>query len=60
MGLGQLESVRAGCEILVVAHGGRDAVELESDARRTGPGIRRGGIALDLSFAASFAGAHDW
>jgi hypothetical protein len=55
-----LKGLAAGRKVAVVVDGGGDAVQLQADAGRTGPGIRRGGVAFDLPAAASFTGSHHY
>lgn len=53
----ELKRLRA-VEVLVVADGGRDAVELEADAGGAWPGVCCGGVAFDLASATALAGPH--
>jgi hypothetical protein len=59
-GLGvEIVALRRLIEVFVVADGGGNAVELETDAGSAGPSIGRGRVAFDLAAATAFARAHD-
>ena len=56
-----LERVDAGCgAVLLVAHSGRHTVQLQSGAGGTGPRVRRGRVAFDLSTSTAFARSHHY
>ena len=54
----ELEGLRGGVPIFVVADGRRHAIELQTDASGARPSVRGRCIALDLAPAAAFACSH--